>query len=128
MGDGHMMHTIEQTTRRDHLTAEERQRAWRSAFLHSLDLHADDEIAWEADQWRHLHAPNIAALCDSLLEERRAHDFSIPSETTPGDLNALWQRVPQHDVFFWVRAGGQCLLAAIRLVDWLGCSAEELAA
>lgn len=109
------------------LTPEQRQRAWESAFVYSLDLHPDDEIAWEAAWWRELNAPRIADLCDSLLQDRRAHAFSIPAEVTPNDLDTLWQRVPRAEVLGWVRSGGLCLLAAVRMVYWLGQSAEELA-
>jgi hypothetical protein len=128
MGLGQTTKTIEQTDRRDHLTAEERQRAWRSAFLHSLDLHADDEIVWEAYQWRGLNAPSIAALCDGLLQERREQDFSIPAEVTPHELSALWQRVSQPEVFRLVRSGAACLVEAVRLAYWLEASADDLAA
>jgi hypothetical protein len=128
MVSGHTMNTIEQPNLRDHLRAEERQRAWRSAFLYSLDLHADDEIVWEADQWRQLHAPNIAALCDSLLQERRADDFSIPAEVTAAGLTALWQHVSQPKVFRLVRSGAVCLVAGMRLTYWLELTAEEIAA
>jgi hypothetical protein len=110
------------------LTAEQRQRGWQTAFLYSLDAHPDDEIAWEAARWRELNAPGIAGLCDDLLRERRADDFSIPAETTPDALTALWQHVPKPEVLRWVRSGGLCLLAALRMVYWLGASAEELAA
>ena len=72
------------------LTSEQRQRAWESAFRYSLDLHPDAEISWEAARWRELGASGIAALCDDLLRERRADDFSLPAETKPGDLTALW--------------------------------------
>ena len=110
------------------LTAEERQRAWQSAFLFSLDLHPDDEIAWEAARWRELGAHGIAELCDGLLAERRADDFSIPAEVTRSDLDLLWQRVPRSPVMNFVKAGGQCLVAALRLTYWMGATAEELAA
>ncbi len=110
------------------VTPEQRQLAWQTQYLFSLDQHPDEEIAWEADRWRELGAPGIAGLCEVLLKERRVDDFAIPSDTTATDLSALWQRVPQHDVFFWVRAGGQCLLAAMRMVYWLGLSPEEIAA
>jgi hypothetical protein len=110
------------------LTTEERQRAWQSAYLFCLDLHSDEEITWEADRWRDLGAPGIAGLCDALLAERRADDFSIPAEVSPSDLNLLWQRVPRSPVMRLVREGGQCLVAALHLAFWTGATAEELAA
>jgi hypothetical protein len=110
------------------LTPEQRQRAWQAAYCFSLDQHPDTEIAWEAERWRELGAHGISDLCDSLLAERRSHDFSIPAETKPDALTMLWQRVPRADVLDWVRSGGLCLLAALRMVYWLRQSAEELAA
>jgi hypothetical protein len=110
------------------LTAEQRQRAWETAYRFSLDQHPDEEIGWEAERWRELGAHGIAVLCDSLLKERHADDFSIPAETNHDALTALWQRVPRGDVLGWVRAGGLCLLAALRMAYWWGASAEELAA
>jgi hypothetical protein len=122
--------TIPRTTPADYglpITPDQRQLAWKVAYCYSLDQHPDAEIAWEADRWRELNAPGIAALCDALLHERRADDFSIPSETDSRDLTALWQRVPQSDVFRLVRSGGVCLLAATRLTFWLDLTAEEIA-
>jgi hypothetical protein len=110
------------------LAPEQRQLAWQTAYLFALDLHPDAEIAWEASQWRQLGAPGIAELCEDLLRQRRADDFSIPAETTPDALTALWQRVPRAEVFRLVRSGGVCLLAAIRLAYWLNLTAEEIAA
>jgi hypothetical protein len=110
------------------LTPEQRQRAWRTAYLDSLDRHPDEEVAWEAEHWRELGALGIAALCNDLLHERRASDLFIPSETTACDLTALWQHVPQPKVLGLVRSGGQCLLAALRLVYWMGLTPEEIAA
>ena len=120
--------TVKQVRKDDPLTAEQRQRAWQTAYCISLDAHPDAEIAWEADQWRKLNAPGIADLCDALLRERYSDNFSIPAETTPDALTALWQHVPRAEVLRWVRSGGLCLLAALRMIYWLGCSAEELAA
>jgi hypothetical protein len=110
------------------LTPEQRQRAWKTAYSFNLDLHPDEEIRWEADRWRELGAHGIADLCDDLLRERRANDFSIPAEATSDQLTALWQRVPQSDVLGLVRSGGQCLLAALRLTYWLNLTPEEIAA
>lgn len=110
------------------LTQDQRNRAWQSAFTYSLDLHPDQEIAWERDQWRELGASAIADLCDSLLSERRTDDFTIPGKVTPDDLTTLWRRVPRKDVLDLVRAGGQCLLAAVRLTFWLSLTPEEIAA
>ena len=110
------------------LTPEERQRAWQNAYLFSLDQHPDTEIAWEAERWRELNATGIADLCNEILTERRDHDFSIPAESDPDTLTMLWQRVPRGDVLDLARSGGLCLLAAIRMVYWLGATAEELAA
>jgi hypothetical protein len=110
------------------LTADERQRAWRTAFLFSLDQHADLEISWEAERWRELGAPGIAQLCGDLLVERRADDFTIPTEATPEGLTLLWRRVPRDEALAWVRSGAICLVAAVRLLYWRGASAEELAA
>lgn len=110
------------------IAADWRQAAWRTAFLFSLDMHPDDEIAWEAARWRELGAATIAAICDDLLAERRADDFSIPGEVSPGDLDTLWRRMPQATALWWVRQGGACLVAALRLVFWLGAPPEELAA
>ena len=109
------------------LTPEQHQRAWQSAFLHSLDLHPDEEIAWEADRWHELGAHGIAGLCESLLAERRADDFWIPAEVSRSDLDALWARVPRSPVMNFVKLGGQCLVAALRLTYWTGATAEELA-
>src|SRR5688572_8251540 len=111
----------------DPLTAEQRQRAWLAAYLFSLDAHPDVEIAWEAGRWRELNAHGIAGLCDTLLRERRTDDFSVPAEVTPDELTALWQRLTRGEVLGMVRSGGQCLLAALRLVYWLGLSPEEIA-
>jgi len=110
------------------LTPEQRQRAWEAAYSYSLDLHPDAEIRWEADQWRALGAHGIAGLCEALLAERRADDFLIPAEVSRSDLDALWGRVPRSPVMNLVRAGGQCLVAALRLTYWMGATAEELAA
>jgi hypothetical protein len=73
-------------------------------------------------------AHGIAELCEALLTERRADDFSIPAEVSRSDLDLLWARVPRAPVMSLVRAGAQCLVAALRLVFWLGATAEELAA
>ncbi len=108
------------------LTLEQHQRAWRAAYLFSLDQHPDLEIAWEAERWRQLNAPGIAGLCDDLLRERRADHFSIPAETTPDELSALWQQLPSDEVLRWVRSGGQCLLAALRLTYWYGRTLDRL--
>jgi hypothetical protein len=110
------------------LTSEERQCAWESAFTFSLDQHPDVEIRWEADRWRELGAQQIAALCDQLLAERLADDFSVPAEISRSDLDLLWQRVPRPPVVSLVRTGGQCLVAALRLTYWMSATAEELAA
>jgi hypothetical protein len=83
---------------RSHLTTEEWQRAWRTSFVNYADFHPDSEIAWERDRWQELNAPYIAALCEGLLQERRAHDFSIPAECSPKDLDALWAALPRDDV------------------------------
>jgi hypothetical protein len=112
----------------DHLTPEVRQRAWETAYVFNLDQHPDAEIAWEAERWRELGAPGIASLCDDLLEERRADNFSIPAETAPDALSALWQRVPHAEVFRLVRSGAVCLIAAVHLTYWLGLTPEEVAA
>jgi hypothetical protein len=120
--------SVRQARNNDPLTAEQRQRAWKAAYCVSLDAHPDAEIAWEADQWRELNAPGIADLCEALLQERYRDHFSIPAETTPDALTALWQHVPRADVLHLVRSGGVCLLAALRMVYWLGQSAEDLAA
>src|SRR5215207_2529362 len=80
------------------LTTAQRQRAWQSSFLFSLDLHVDNEVAWEAEQWRELNASGIAGLCEQLLRERRADDFTIPAEVSRSDLDALWGRVPRAPV------------------------------
>ena len=101
------------------LTREQRQRAWTSAYRFSLDLQANDEIAWEAQLWRQLGAPDIADLCDQLLAERRAGDLSIPAETTPHDLGALWQGT-RHDAFGWVSSEGHCLRVAMSLAYFFG--------
>jgi hypothetical protein len=110
------------------LTPEQRQCAWQSAFLHSLDLHPDEEIAWEAERWRELGAHGITGLCEALLAERRADDFSIPADVWRSDLDALWRHVPRSPVMRLVRAGGQCLVAGLRLTYWMGATAEELVA
>ncbi len=110
------------------LTHEERQRAWRLAYLDSLDRHPDLEIAWEADRWRELGASSVAQLCDDLLAERRAQDFDIPAEVSRDDLDVLWRRMPPDEAVALVRSGGQCLVAALRLIYWHGATAEELAA
>lgn len=110
------------------LTPDEWQRAWESAYLHSLDLHPDDEIAWERDRWRALKAPSIAGLCERLLQERRSDDFSIPAECSPADLDALWEAIPRDDVMWWVKSGGLCLVAAMRARFWLGQAMTEAAA
>jgi hypothetical protein len=117
-----------QARKYDRLTPEQRQRAWQSAFVFSLDLHPDVEIAWEADRWRELGASGIAALCEALLQEREADDFSIPAEVSRQDLDLLWQRVPRTQAMEFVRVGGQCLIAALRLTYWLSLSPEEIAA
>lgn len=117
-----------QARKYDPLTAEQRQRAWQSAYRFSLDQHPDVEIRWEAARWRDLGANGIADLCDGLLGERRGQDLSIPAESDPDALTTLWRRVPRGDVLELVRSGGLCLLAAIRMVYWLGATAEELAA
>jgi alpha-D-ribose 1-methylphosphonate 5-triphosphate synthase subunit PhnG len=108
------------------LAPEQRQRAWQTAYLDSLDQHPDAEIAWEAERWRELGASGIAGLCDALLQERRTNEFSLPAETTPHDLTALWQHVAQSAVLGLVRSGGQCLLAALRLTYWLQLTPEEI--
>lgn len=110
------------------LTPEQRADAWRTAYLFSLDQHADVEIAWEAQRWRELGAAGIAALCDDLLEERREQDFDIPTEATPEGLSLLWQRAPQDEALALARSGAVCLVAATRLAYWRGATAEELAA
>jgi hypothetical protein len=112
----------------DPLTEEQRLHAWQTAYVFSLDLHANEEIVWEVERWRELNAPGIAGLGEALLQERRSHGFEIPAESNHVDLTLLWRRVPQSDVLRWVRSGALCLLAALRLVYWLGSSAEELAA
>jgi hypothetical protein len=108
------------------LTPEQRQHAWQVAYLFSLDLHPDAEIGWEADRWRELGAPGIAGLCDDLLRERRADNFSIPAETTPDALTALWLQLPCDEVLRWVRSGGLCLLAALRLTYWYGRTWDQV--
>jgi hypothetical protein len=112
----------------ERLTAEEREAAWLVAFHFSLDAHSDLEIEWESDRWKEFGAHGIAELCEALLTERRADDFSIPAEVSRSDLDLLWARVPRAPVMSLVRAGAQCLVAALRLVFWLGATAEELAA
>src|SRR3712207_5469881 len=98
----------------DLLTPDQRQHAWQIAYLNYLDQHPDLEIGWEAERWREMGAHGIAHLCEALLQERRVHDFSIPADTTPGGLTALWQQTPHSEVLRWVRSGGLCLLAALR--------------
>jgi hypothetical protein len=102
------------------ITVEEREAAWGLAFRHSLDLHPNSEIEWERDRWREFGAPGIAQLCDEILQERHAANFTIPAETSRHDLDVLWQCVSTADAFGWVRSGGFCLLAALRMVFWYG--------
>ena len=105
---------------RDLLSPAEIERAWRLAFTHSLDEHADAEIAWEARWWRQQGAFGVAEVCDALLTERRAAAFALPGGADAADLDRLLARVDARPVLWLVREEGLCLLAAMRLVYWAG--------
>jgi hypothetical protein len=105
---------------RDLLTPAEIERAWRLAFIQSLDEHPDAEIAWEARYWRQQGASGAAALCDELLAERREASFAIPGGADAADLDRLLTRVDLRPILRLVRDEGLCLLAAMRLVYWAG--------
>jgi hypothetical protein len=108
------------------LTNEQREVAWQRAYRHSLDAHSDLEVGWEADRWRALGAHGIAGLCEDLLDERRADDVSVPAEVTWRDLDLLWRHIPHTTAIgFWVRSGGLCLVAALRMSYWLGEPPDE---
>ena len=105
---------------RDLLSPADVERAWRLAFTHSLDEHADAEITWEARYWRDQGAKSIAEVCDALLAERRMVQQAIPGGADATDLDRLLARVDMGPVLRLVSDEGLCLLAATRLAFWAG--------
>jgi hypothetical protein len=90
------------------------------AFTHSLDEHADAEIAWEARYWRQQGALSVTEVCDALLAERQEACFALPGAADAVDLDRLLACVDAGPVLRLVRDEGLCLLAAMRLVYWAG--------